>query len=177
MAKQEVFKAGFICFLVFFVFLSFSNYHCNSSKSRNTQTIGIWHDKLPACPCENPDKNGVQINDGWAKDKGDINKYHKGATECFRSYPPVQTNEGDSGQQCCYDANGNLITAGSGAGTPDKESTCNGEDGQGTMSVRLQGILGHYKKDVKPWEELGGADSGWVKYNLLWKPDNRNKCR
>lgn len=150
---------------------------CNSAKKSNGDTIEVWYNKLPACPCENPDKNGVNLNDGWAKDRGDIGKYHKGANECFRSYPAVSTSEGESGQQCCYDSNGKLIAEGRSAGTPDKESTCDGEDAEGVMTVRYRGLLGHYKKDVKPWEEMGGVDSGWVKYNLLWKPDNRNKCK
>jgi hypothetical protein len=136
----------------------------------------IWYESLPNCPCENPDKKGVKINDGWAKDKGDLFKYHRGATECFRSYPAVETAEGASGQQCCYDEKGKLITGGCGAGTPDKISTCDGEDENGVMKTRISGLLGHYNKDVKPWDKFGGIDSGWVKYNLLWKPNNGNNC-
>lgn len=157
-----------------FIFISFL---CGSPKVSTVDThFEIWYEKLPACPCENPDKNGVQLNDGWAKDKGEIGKYHKGADECFRSYPPITTREGESGQQCCYDSSKKLITHGSGAGTPDMESTCDGEDTNGIMTLRYRGVLAHYNKDVKPWDEHGGIDSGWVWYNQLWKPNNINGC-
>ncbi|MBD0284205.1 MAG: hypothetical protein ICV79_02140, partial [Flavisolibacter sp.] len=26
-----------------------------------------WYKQLPDCPCSNPDGNGVQLGDGWAK--------------------------------------------------------------------------------------------------------------
>ncbi|MDX1911532.1 MAG: hypothetical protein SFV22_08615 [Saprospiraceae bacterium] len=151
---------------------------CNPSKKQvgSVDKESNWLDHLPSCPCESPDKNGVKLNDGWAKDVGNIAKYHKGATESFRSYPPIQTAEGLSGQQCCYDSEGKLITEGSGAGTPDKVSTCDGEDSKGIMTTRYGGVLWHFKKDVKPWESMGGVDSGWVKYNLIWKPNNGNGC-
>lgn len=131
----------------------------------------VWHENLPNCPCENPDKNGVKTNDGWAKDRGDITKYHPGATECFRSYPSMHTSEGQSGQQCCYDSAGNLITDGAAAGTPDMVSTCDGEDNLGVMALKLSGVWGHYNKDVKPWEKYG-----WERYNSIWKPNKGNKC-
>jgi len=135
-----------------------------------------WYGALPACPCENPDRDGIKPNDGWAKDKGDIATYHTGATECFRSYPPVATREGASGQQCCYDAQGRLITCGSGAGTPDKISTCDGEDENGAMTIRVGGLFGHLNKDVSPWKKMGGQNDAWKSYNLLWPPNNGNRC-
>jgi AMOP domain len=155
---------------------------CNMITCSNKQPIGVsnakkWYDTLPSCPCENPDKNGVQLNDGWAKDKGEIEKYHSGATECFRSYPVILTDEGASGQQCCYDSAGYLITDGSGAGTPDKESTCAGENKKGIMTMRIAGLFRHYRKDVVPWDEMGGKDSGWKKYNLLWVPNQGQGCK
>lgn len=150
---------------------------CSNKQPISASSVKKWYDTLPPCPCENPDKNGVQLNDGWAKDKGEIEKYHSGATECYRSYPVMETTEGASCQQCCYDSSGKLITGGSGAGTPDKESTCSGENSSGVMTMRLTGILGHYKKDVVPWDEMGGKDSGWKKYNLFWVPNKGNACR
>lgn len=136
-----------------------------------------WQTKLPDCPCMAPDKEETVLNDGWAKDKGDINKYHKGASSSYRSYPPVKTEFGKSGQQCCYDENGRLITSGSGAGTPDKISTCRGENKKGTMKLRLAGIAGHIKKDVKPWNKLIKENSnGWATYNKEWVPNNGKNC-
>lgn len=149
---------------------------CNRTNGIGKEQAVVWYEKLPDCPCENPDYKKVNLNDGWAKDAGDISKYHKGANECFRSYPPIKTSEGTSGQQCCYDAQGKLITEGSGAGTPDKEATCKGEDEKGIMRYRYEGIFDHYRKDVSPWEKYGGINEGWKKYNELWKPNNANGC-
>ena len=149
---------------------------CSSNKKVNDNSNEIWYSKLPPCPCENPDKNGIKLNDGWAIDKGNINKYHYGANVSYRSYPFTKTNGGKSGQQCCYDINGKLITEGSGAGTPDIVSTCKGEDENGKMKIRILGILGHLHKDVSPWKKAGGVNGGWLKYNLIWRPDNRNGC-
>jgi hypothetical protein len=78
-------------------------------KHLGSEDSSPWFEKLPTCPCENPDLNGVKIGDGWAEDKGNIEKYHKGAAHSYRSYPYVKTNEGKSGQQCCYDINGKLL--------------------------------------------------------------------
>lgn len=135
-----------------------------------------WYELLPDCPCESPDKHNVILNDGWAKDAGDINYYHSGANLCIRSYPPTTTIHGKSGQQCCYDLNNKLITSGTGAGTPDMVSTCDGEDNKGEMATRILGLIGHWKKDVLPWEKAGGKTNGWVKYNQTHPPNNDNEC-
>lgn len=150
---------------------------CHNAPPSSNPLSKRWYEFLPHCPCENPDKNGIKLSDGWAKDQGNLRKYHPGATESFRSYPAVSTSEGMSGQQCCYDAEGHLITGGSAAGTPDKISTCDGEDANGVMITRYRSLLSHYVKDVKPWETFGGSDNGWVYYNLLWVPDNGNACK
>lgn len=150
---------------------------CSDTKETRTDSRQTWLNQLPACPCQNPDWSGIKLDDGWAKDKGDIATYHTGTQECFRSYPAIETKEGTSGQQCCYDGHGDLITGGRAAGTPDKESTCSGEDKVGIMTLRLSGVLGHYRRDVQTWKDMGGVDSGWVKYNSLWKPNNGNACR
>ncbi|MBL7829225.1 MAG: hypothetical protein JNJ57_21500 [Saprospiraceae bacterium] len=144
---------------------------------RNRSNAITWHQKLTPCPCENPDWDSVRVGDGWARDLGNIAKYHAGSTACFRSYPSVSTSEGRSGQQCCYDAQGKLILCGSGAGTPDMISTCNGEDGRGIMRTKYSALFGHWRKDVRPWEAAGGRDSGWVKYNLIHPPNTGDGCR
>lgn len=136
-----------------------------------------WYELLPACPCRNPDFSGTVLGDGWAKDRGDLATYHTGAAASFRSYPPVRTPEGRSGQQCCYDQHGNLITAGTGAGTPDRKSTCAGETRSGVMRLRIVGILAHMRADVKPWKRyMSESPGGWEAYNRSWVPDNRNAC-
>lgn len=149
----------------------------DSGLFQNGPATEPWHHRLLNCPCRNPDLNQVNIGDGWAKDKGDIAIYHKGATECIRSYPAVKTKEGRSGQQCCFDENGNLITAGAGAGTPDKVSTCGGEDSKGIMTIQILTVVGHYYKDVRPWKRMDAQNAAWKKYNTLWVPNNGNGCK
>lgn len=146
------------------------------SQCQSVQSEGKWYESLPDCPCRNPDLKGLKIGDGWAVDKGDIGKYHKGATQCFRSYPYTKTSVGKSGQQCCYDKNGLLIKSGSGAGTPDKVSTCDGEGKDGVMTVRAMGVLGHYINDVKPFEKAGTSDNAWKTYNKDWVPNQGKNC-
>ena len=75
-----------------------------------------WTELLPPCPCMQPPADVV--GDGWAMDASSCAAIHPGADACFRSYPAVRTIQGRSGQQCCYDHRGSLITSGSGAGTP-----------------------------------------------------------
>ncbi|REA64471.1 hypothetical protein DSL64_02675 [Dyadobacter luteus] len=140
------------------------------TETDDTTDKRTWHQQLPPCPCTNPDFNKIILNDGWAKDKGDLDTYHHGATECFRSYPYTKTSAGKSGQQCCYDSNGKLISSGSGAGTPDKASTCSGEDKSGTMKIRFFALLPHYFRDVKPWKQAGEASEAWKIYNKEWVP-------
>lgn len=161
--------------LIFFTFI-LGVYPVFYPKHLGSEVSSPWYEKLPTCPCENPDLNGVKIGDGWAEDKGNIEKYHKGAVHSYRSYPYVNTDEGKSGQQCCYDINGKLIKEGSGAGTPDKVSTCKGENPDGTMKVRSSGLWGHYFRDVRPWVKLGGENNGWIEYNKIWVPNKGNNC-
>ena len=148
---------------------------CNTTVETK-QAQNAWYTLLPNCPCKNPDWQGVQTTDGWAEDKGDIHKYHSGAYQCFRSYPYRVTPEGKSGQQCCYDKSGKLIRSGSGAGTPDKVSTCSGEDKHGVMTLRFAGLIGHYVKDVMPWQKAGKSGNSWKTYNLLWVPNQGKNC-
>jgi hypothetical protein len=88
-----------------------------------------WAYCLPPCPPVNPDIAAELTNtnprkDGWGREGP--NPFHAGAI-CFRSYGDKKC--GRSGQQCCYDKDGNLIT-GHGAGTPDKVGPGKGpEDG------------------------------------------------
>lgn len=136
-----------------------------------------WLHQLPDCPCRNPDYNSVQLNDGWAKDKANLKKYHHGAAASYRSYPKVKTKWGYSAQQCCYDSSGALIKSGRGAGTPDKISACGGENRKGIMKARFFGLIGHYFKDVRPWKKLMRKDpDGWQVYNRQWIPNPGRNC-
>ena len=93
-----------------------------------------WIDAIPVCPCRVTFSGfyvtvtpSTDVNpDDWETDLacrpnigiGLCRYFHRGASGCIRA--PART--GRAGQQCCYDAEGDLITAGSGAGTPDRVS-------------------------------------------------------
>jgi hypothetical protein len=163
------FQKNTVVALLFFFFF-FISYNAIAQEK-------AWHELLPDCPCRDPDAAGIKIGDGWAKDKGNLKRYHNGAATSFRSYPATKTSEGKSGQQCCYDINGNLILSGAGAGTPDKVSTCKGETRKGKMKFRMSGIIGHVRKDVRPWKKRMKTDkNGWIGYNRLWPPNQGNNC-
>jgi hypothetical protein len=82
-----------------------------------------WWGRLPPCPptidLAKPNLRAGGVR--WGKDCG--NTLHRGVN-CIRNI--VQNGPG---QQCCYDGDGNLVTHGPSAGTPDKVGTCNKVDG------------------------------------------------
>ncbi|TAF27731.1 MAG: hypothetical protein EAZ65_00005, partial [Verrucomicrobia bacterium] len=94
-----------------------------------------WLDDVFDCPeklCKGEDGEIVPCKgDDWSDPELASQKFHPGASHCMRS-----KGKG-SGQQCCYDGDGNLIKDGGGAGTPDRVSP-NG----------LGGVIGHYISDV-----------------------------
>ena len=159
-----------------------------------------WEKKIPNCPCkldvkdyymylpgkgeigfaacvwrriewteaENPDSSI------WGDPAGGffVTMYHLGAAFCMRS--KKNKSYGGSAQQCCYDSSGELITHGSGAGTPDRSDS--------GIS-----ILDHRKDDVIPYDWAisldrkigrGEARSGEFtkKYLEVRPPNNGNKC-
>ena len=97
-----------------------------------------WCKSLPDCPCKIiVIKVGIRIgqNEIWVQrmpvnpDRKIWNNpsqprggFHKAATWCMRSKP---TTSG-TGQQCCYDERGKLITRGEGAGTADRSAPFQG---------------------------------------------------
>lgn len=127
-----------------------------------------WLATLPNCPCTlattpggdpiNPDK------DNW-RDPGEADPgYHPGAAHCMRSIPTV---DGGPGQQCCYDAAGNLITVGGGAGTPDLVAPDPWWD--------ILDVLDHVAEDVTPYNHcvrVGMLDC----YLHHRPPNNGNGC-
>ena len=128
-----------------------------------------WLTQLPNCPCEEP---GDDPNDGWAWDaKADLKTYHVGANHCYRSYPAVKTSQGKSCQQCCYDENGKLIVDGSAAGTPDRESSCKGENDEGIMKPNYTNTLAHAWKDVIPYFRMSMEN-----YHKSWQPNQGDNC-
>jgi RHS repeat-associated protein len=91
-----------------------------------------WTIDLPPCPCNL--KNRCVSND-WGEPGPPTGGYHVGATDCMRSNP----NKDGHANQCCYDANGKLITSGSGQGSSDW--------GIGGISL---GFFTHLTEDMNP---------------------------
>ena len=120
-----------------------SDYDCACAIARSLGTE--WQRELPPCPC-----NAPEDAEAWDESNTGISCFHPGATNCFRQ------EAGGHSQQCCYDAEGRLITSGAAAGTPD----------------RYVGGLGrHQEIDVWPWIQLG-----WQTYNTYWVPNKGVGC-
>ncbi len=122
-----------------------------------------WLSGLPDCPCHvEGARDAGQWNTHYARDllfrkhaflrydhhfdctnasdSWNIRRYHPGASACCRS---TFTNAHGAGQQCCYDAAGDLITSGSGAGTPDRAPP---------------GTRRHWNWDVRPFRLAESID-------------------
>jgi RHS repeat-associated protein len=97
---------------------------------------------MPPCPQKNP---GGSKGDGWCSEGQ--NHLHPGSKECFRQ---VLSSPGP-GNQCCYDSNGDLISSGPGAGTPDRVDPAIGEDSCDNCRWNLGGVAGHIVWDVLPF--------------------------
>ena len=122
-----------------------------------------WREQLPQCPateakvkrCSEFTDDGLNISKSIL-----LQIYHEGASSSYRSTNPQDFYVNGkfvskTGQQCTYDNTGNLITQGSGAGTPDFAAA-------GYDSIK------HVSTDVKTWCALG-----WEEYNQTWVPDDR----
>ena len=80
--------------------------------------------RIPPCPSTRPVNNDGEENpgDGWCVDWA-FAGMHPGAAACYRSYGTGTVG----GQQCCYNANGQLITEGPAGGTIDQVGIATGE--------------------------------------------------
>lgn len=151
----------------------------------NTETGYEWLGQLPPCPCTNLERDVITLRD-WAFSPGgatETQQFHPGATGgCYRSPAIDAGNEHPSAQQCCYDSNSALITAGAGAGTPDIDAA----DGvqvslpdipwidiieSDSVVITEQAEGGHFFDDVLPFSACG-----WEIYTEVRKPDNANSC-
>ena len=130
---------------------------CKEWMKRNDVLGYDWLKELRACPCSQSDAE---------KDTGYFSKdpnpsFHKGCDTCFRGGRKNDLNPltpANPGQQCCY-KDGNLITGGTGAGSPDRFGP------QGPSS-----LLYHFEQDVAPaivCEKAGMIDE----YNKRRPPD------
>jgi|GEM_PF-2411703 len=145
--------------------------------NRSAQRIGQskppkdkpWYEDLPPCPCtyKEAQDSAKRKGSGWS-DCGPANQtYHYGAVNEVRWTPD---KVGKPGQQCTYDAKGNLITSGIAAGSPDKTSP----QGCGTKGMGLNTALsfpGHLIKDMITFSSL----PCW-QYLKEWPANNANNC-
>lgn len=105
-----------------------------------------WTEYLPCCPMRTSEIN----ESDWERSDWFLGCFHSGASMCYRQ---KWFSDGDSGQQCCYDFQGQLINSGSGAGTPD-------------FFAPDQDQSNHNYYDVAPWKELSLNE-----YHEVWKPN------
>jgi len=123
-------------------------------------------------------------NGKWSSLTPADQNYHPGAAWCMRS----NTNT-TSGQQCCYDADGELIKKGIAAGTPDRKAPDRGKQtGSKFVGVLAGSILGgipgaiggyyansginaleHLYHDVFPFWAAGALDNPGVNNCRDWK--------
>jgi outer membrane protein OmpA-like peptidoglycan-associated protein len=116
-----------------------------------------WMDVLPDCPCTDAQATASPLFTGR---ESASQTYHPGAATCHRSASSYSSIAGTAhGQQCCYDAAGNLLTHGPGAGTPDFWAP------SGTN------VLRHYSVDVQTFNALS-----WSLYTLYWRPNAGPGC-
>ncbi|MDX1969368.1 MAG: RHS repeat-associated core domain-containing protein, partial [Planctomycetaceae bacterium] len=138
-----------------------------------------WLIGLPNCPCkltltkEGPCNPNPSV---WNNPSEWTFGFHPGAKWCTRS---KGWNWVGAAQQCCYDATGNLITHGPGAGTPDKVSIDWSNFPLGGSGSDHQAI------DVEPARWAQALDGYYANqsglytylYNLMRPPNNGNRCR
>ena len=127
------------------------------ARSLETRYPG-WRDVLPDCPCTNEEARSDTTT--WEGGIGGCpDFFHPGAVTGYRSARGYSSVRGTShGQQCCYDGNGNLITHGPGAGTPDVWSP-------------TTNFFKHQLYDVQTWLRLGSRT-----YNRFWIPNRGSGC-
>jgi hypothetical protein len=130
-----------------------------------------WADKIPVCPLL-ANQAEERFNDcrgvAWAQSNSLLGIYHPGAAFSVRSAEPTyityQTLLGPirygHGQQCTFNTDGELITSGRGAGTPDFFSP-----------ATSSGFILHLIYDVLPWWFLGDEE-----YKRYWIPNGGGSC-
>lgn len=133
-----------------------------------------WNTALPACPCTYAEAKSIGETlcpaGRWSNCGSANQDYHYGAAFEVRWLPSTAAQPG---QQCTYDAAGNLITGGIAAGSPDKVSP--GACGFWSWLVSGTGTIpaftGHRSSDIDPWKTI----PCW-QYLRDWPANNRLAC-
>jgi RHS repeat-associated protein len=142
-----------------------------------------WLKGLPNCPCSLKSCDGggyVSPDDSkWELVRAPKQEHHPGAKYDLRS---KESNEAGAGQQCTFDENGNLITEGIGAGTPDRKHWWPGWAG-GYLGIAANWVRdgGHIGHDVTPFEFAAMIDArqgggNRERYLEVRPPNNGNNC-
>lgn len=138
-----------------------------------------WNTELDDCPCRVEDAKAEAESGKWSS-YTPLQSYHPGAVSEYRSsesrvrtYPPLNKPTDmprlRPGQQCVYDAKGDLINYGAGAGTPDAYSP--------EITLPLQGAPSYYGIETNShtfWDVRSSDVMRWEDYQETWVP-NRGK--
>lgn len=123
-----------------------------------------WLKKLKPCPCKKADA----LKPDFEPYPSDV-LTHAGCEICYRT-PFKPGSPLRSGQQCCYDKSGELITSGTGAGTPDFYHP-----------IIVLNPAGHFINDVYPFlvcKKAGRMDKYWERRPPNKGDDgNGNACK
>lgn len=134
------------------------------------QNFPDWKEKLDNCPCtreEIEQKPEFESSNFFESVIDEI--YHPGADAVYRSTEATEINSTvnpnlpplQAGQQCAYDEDGNLITYGEAAGTPD------------AFNPNVTDLFSyeHTDADVTPAEVFD-----LERYHQSWTPNNGDNC-
>jgi hypothetical protein len=151
-----------------------------------------WKNALDNCPCTIQEMKSAPYSSRFELSNSPTSEiYHPGASYDYRTsasrvrpFPASSSKNLDPlmpGQQCIYDINGNLITKGPGAGTPDAYSPNVTFPLQGTFAGALfVGGRSHTYWDESTFDpngmRYGKTGLTWPEYQKTWTPNNGNKC-
>lgn len=104
--------------------------------------LGAVTSDLPSCPCVMPEEGPSP--EGFMDPAEPHESFHPGASHCIRSTGTGAVLGLEAGQQCCYNADGTLITKGRGGGSVDRFAS-------GIDSGNLVAETAHWLADVFPY--------------------------
>ena len=119
-----------------------------------------FYSALPNCPCNVAEARQLLgpttcPAGEWQNCEGASQAFHYGAADEVRWTP---AEDGAPGQQCTYDEEGDLITGGIAAGSPDKvapQQSCDQPEWLVNLGADIAcGLSDHCQEDVVPWESI-----------------------